>query len=554
MPPAPAPATAPALPDLPCPHAPCPPCEINRFTMSEFHDARKAWVASLPEGTVCWYGVPNESRCGLVKKNGSQFRGLVAAGSGWISPVEGTDPIPLFVTQWPDPAPLPASGSPALGVVEPAKKAGRLPVVYVAAPLSQGDQLANISAAMRVWDRLSRTGVCIPICPHWSALQQMHRPRPYEDWLTYDLALIETCVDAVLRVPGDSSGADREVTRALDLGLPVFQNTPGGDPLDNESRLAEWCKSVWPFIHEKRDIPARRERELSYAIDRAFAPLLAEYEKCNRIFSPEITGTLPPVEPAAPRPRPVPFVIGLRGLIGSGKTTVADHLVQILIAAGVPATVLPFAHSLKNGLAGMGITKTGTPDLYRSCAQSLGTDLVRKTSPDHWIRQWQSMKDNLVRTGTKVVVVDDVRFENEAALCDSLWYLHDDGFRLPDAAFTDHPSERFNRFFHSRLPTASDVREGNRRTTPFAHPKEYTNWSPPCAEVQQNMRTHALYIPRGLCRRAANHIAVDLGLITTEQSRANGGTADRSGNIGWEPIDGNPNKRLLKLTARGAAW
>lgn len=42
-----------------------------------------------------------------------------------------------------------------------------------------------------------------------------------EPWLTMDLELVKRS-DAVLRLPGDSSGADGEVEHAIKCGVPVF--------------------------------------------------------------------------------------------------------------------------------------------------------------------------------------------------------------------------------------------------------------------------------------------------------------------------------------------
>jgi hypothetical protein len=46
-------------------------------------------------------------------------------------------------------------------------------------------------------------------------------PRPYEFWLDLDNQFLPDC-DAVLRIPGDSNGADKEVALAKTLGKPVF--------------------------------------------------------------------------------------------------------------------------------------------------------------------------------------------------------------------------------------------------------------------------------------------------------------------------------------------
>jgi len=46
-------------------------------------------------------------------------------------------------------------------------------------------------------------------------------PRPYEFWLELDNHFLPLC-EAVLRLPGHSSGADKEVHLAQTLGIPVF--------------------------------------------------------------------------------------------------------------------------------------------------------------------------------------------------------------------------------------------------------------------------------------------------------------------------------------------
>ena len=93
--------------------------------------------------------------------------------------------------------------------------------IYIAGPISTGDQLANVNAALRVWSDLHRAGF-VPFCPHWSALQHLHNPElDHAAWLEYDFHWVDTC-DAVLRMPGTSVGADIEAKRAESSGKPVF--------------------------------------------------------------------------------------------------------------------------------------------------------------------------------------------------------------------------------------------------------------------------------------------------------------------------------------------
>jgi hypothetical protein len=51
----------------------------------------------------------------------------------------------------------------------------------------------------------------------------MMHAHEYEFWLMQDLEWLAQC-NAILRLPGDSPGADREVKRAEELELIVFRS------------------------------------------------------------------------------------------------------------------------------------------------------------------------------------------------------------------------------------------------------------------------------------------------------------------------------------------
>jgi hypothetical protein len=57
--------------------------------------------------------------------------------------------------------------------------------------------------------------------PHLFAFWHTIHPHAREEWIELDLAWLARC-DALLRVPGESPGADLEVRRAGELGIPVF--------------------------------------------------------------------------------------------------------------------------------------------------------------------------------------------------------------------------------------------------------------------------------------------------------------------------------------------
>jgi len=91
--------------------------------------------------------------------------------------------------------------------------------VYIASPYSMGDQAENVRKQILAADHLMTLGH-IPFAPTLSHFQHMVRPRPYEDWMKCCLSWVEMC-DIVLRLPGYSPGADREVAHAEKNGIPV---------------------------------------------------------------------------------------------------------------------------------------------------------------------------------------------------------------------------------------------------------------------------------------------------------------------------------------------
>jgi len=94
--------------------------------------------------------------------------------------------------------------------------------VYVAGPYTKPDPAVNVRNAILVGARLLDAGH-VPFIPHLAHFWHLVSPRPYEDWMQLDMAWIEVC-EAMFRIPGESAGADREVARAKELGIPVFHD------------------------------------------------------------------------------------------------------------------------------------------------------------------------------------------------------------------------------------------------------------------------------------------------------------------------------------------
>jgi len=114
--------------------------------------------------------------------------------------------------------------------------------VYIAGPISKGCMLHNIRQAEEAFFALARAGLA-PWCPHWSvyaksAIGFLENPdgtfavvgatasaippgTTHADWMGVDLPWVRVS-DAVLRLPGESVGADAEVMEAVSAGIPVF--------------------------------------------------------------------------------------------------------------------------------------------------------------------------------------------------------------------------------------------------------------------------------------------------------------------------------------------
>lgn len=92
--------------------------------------------------------------------------------------------------------------------------------VYIASPYTIGDCAVNVRRQMICNDALISAGYA-PYAPliH-SHFQHMMHPRPYDDWTSLDLDWVLGC-DVVLRLSGESNGADGEVAFAKKHSIPV---------------------------------------------------------------------------------------------------------------------------------------------------------------------------------------------------------------------------------------------------------------------------------------------------------------------------------------------
>lgn len=93
--------------------------------------------------------------------------------------------------------------------------------VYVAGPITKGVPIQNVVDGLDAANELRDLGF-VPFVPQLSYYwHNLHHAREYEDWLAYDFQWILKC-DALLRLPGYSPGAEREIEFCRENGIPVF--------------------------------------------------------------------------------------------------------------------------------------------------------------------------------------------------------------------------------------------------------------------------------------------------------------------------------------------
>ncbi len=314
------------------------------------------------------------------------------------------------------------------------------PLVYLAGPFTS-HPTHNTKNMADWWDTLQWNlykDKATFICPHWSALQDMINPRTWEAWLKYDKELIDSC-DAVIRIAGDSKGADEEVAYAEKLGIPVFHQSIH-------------VLSIW-------------DRELQQWIAN---------------WKPKASVVPVVVRP----PKPKRMVVGFMGHPGRGKTTLAN-MVRVELHKDQHWSVVnrSFAEPIKNALAVMGIKKQGTDDpAYRAMATGLST--IRDYNPNFYVEimkahnakdmeAWKDSRNNLV------VLIDDVRYENETALCDYIFLL--DSWDMPN------PKKWAEKGVHKSEQYCHDLLEGR---ISLKVPSEFLS----ITYGEEHLKTNAEYI------------------------------------------------------------
>lgn len=93
-------------------------------------------------------------------------------------------------------------------------------LVYISGPITHGNRNLSFYQAAEAQLRLIATGEYAVFNPMLSMALFANNELTWDAWLSNDEAWIAKS-DLVLRLPGESKGADREVLFADSLGIPV---------------------------------------------------------------------------------------------------------------------------------------------------------------------------------------------------------------------------------------------------------------------------------------------------------------------------------------------
>ena len=94
---------------------------------------------------------------------------------------------------------------------------------YIAAPYTAPTEelkVQNVNNAIKIGNELIDLGFNVFV-PHLSHYQHTMKNQPYEKWMEIDFDWLSSC-DYLIRLSGESKGADREVEFALAHNIKVF--------------------------------------------------------------------------------------------------------------------------------------------------------------------------------------------------------------------------------------------------------------------------------------------------------------------------------------------
>ena len=92
--------------------------------------------------------------------------------------------------------------------------------IYIASPYTIGDIAVNVKRQIDAANELIALGYA-PYTPLLSHFHHLIHPNHYDTWMDIGLTWLVEC-DAVLRLPGESKGADIECNVAHDHNIPIY--------------------------------------------------------------------------------------------------------------------------------------------------------------------------------------------------------------------------------------------------------------------------------------------------------------------------------------------
>ncbi len=96
-------------------------------------------------------------------------------------------------------------------------------LIYLAGPYTKPDPVTNLRRMSEEWEKLTKAGYVV-FLPHLTMYLDVSYYHPTDFWYRYDMAILHRC-DLLLRVPGESWGADREEWYAREHRIEVFRGT-----------------------------------------------------------------------------------------------------------------------------------------------------------------------------------------------------------------------------------------------------------------------------------------------------------------------------------------
>ncbi len=93
-------------------------------------------------------------------------------------------------------------------------------LIYIASPYTIGDTETNVNRQIDTYAELIKLGFA-PIAPLLSHFVEIKYPQDHSTWIDIDFAMLSKC-DGLLRLGGESKGADLEVGFATDHGIAVY--------------------------------------------------------------------------------------------------------------------------------------------------------------------------------------------------------------------------------------------------------------------------------------------------------------------------------------------